>query len=304
MLFTICFASLLIQWLRDDGSWVSHDAFHTPTLEKAYVRLSSRACSSSRTFIELKVGHDTVCYQFDLRELTSAPQVAPDAPPGHSLCSVMGTQTNLTTMKTREIRRCTPATSPASQPSPFSTHAADDALRAELILEAMKVLSKEFELCVMSIPPPSRVPDIPIDDLNELQSSLLSANFQASKSSQRHDWNQLASEIPLVLDPKTRLALFRKASGSAAEDLETMKKDRVNGVERSRILEWAAAIAAAQLKQGRRNALAIQVKHQSLLPPQTFAATYPYVSTIFISVLQRWRRRTRIRRGCHEFLFL
>lgn len=256
----------MIQWLRDDGSWVSHDAFHTPALEKAYTRLSSRAHSFSRTFIELNIGHDTVRYQFDLRDPTSAPQVAPDAPPGHPLCSVIGTQTNLRTMKTREIRRCTLATSPALQPSHFALHAADDALRAELILEAMQVLSKEFELCVMSIPPPNCPPDVPIDDLNELQSSLLSANFQASKSSQRHEWNQLASEISLVLDPKTSLALFRKASGSAAEDLESMKKDRINGVERSRILEWAAAIAAAQLKQRRRNALAIQVKHQLFLP--------------------------------------
>ena len=256
----------MIQWLRDDGSWVSHDAFHTPTLEKAYTRLSSRAHGFSRTFIELNIGHDTVRYQFDLRDPTSAPQVAPDAPPGHPLCSVIGTQTNLRTMKTRELRRCTLATSPALQPSHFALHAADDALRAELILEAMQVLSKEFELCVMSIPPPNCAPDVPIDDLNELQSSLLSANFQASKSSQRHEWNQLASEISLVLDPKTSLALFRKASGSAAEDLESMKKDRINGVERSRILEWAAAIAAAQLKQRRRNALAIQVKHQFFLP--------------------------------------
>jgi hypothetical protein len=170
-------------------------------------------------------------------------------------------------MKTREIRRCTPATSPALQPSHFASHAADDALRAELILEAMQVLSKEFELCVMSVPPPNCAPDVPIDDLNELQSSLLSANFQASKSSARHEWNQLASEIPLVLDPRTSLGLFRKATGSAAEDLESMKKDRINGVERSRILEWAAAIAATQLKHKRRNALAIQVKHQIFLPP-------------------------------------
>lgn len=267
LLFSFCFASLLIQWLHDDGSWVSHDAFHTPTLEKAYTRLSSRAHSSSRTFIQLNVGLDTVRYQFDLREPTSAPQVAPDAPPGHPLCMVIGTQTNLRTMKTREIRRCTPATSPALQPSHFASHAADDALRAELILEAMQVLSKEFELCVMSVPPPNCAPDVPIDDLNELQSSLLSANFQASKSSARHEWNQLASEIPLVLDPRTSLGLFRKATGSAAEDLESMKKDRINGVERSRILEWAAAIAATQLKHKRRNALAIQVKHKIFLPP-------------------------------------
>jgi hypothetical protein len=184
-------------------------------------------------------------------------------------------------MKTREIRRCTPATSPALQPSHFASHAADDALRAELILEAMQVLSKEFELCVMSVPPPNCAPDVPIDDLNELQSSLLSANFQASKSSARHEWNQLASEIPLVLDPRTTLGLFRKATGSAAEDLESMKKDRINGVERSHILEWAAAIAATQLKQKRRNALAIQVKHQIFLPPHKPARHIFSLLTLF-----------------------
>ncbi len=120
---------------------------------------------------------------------------------------------------------------------------------------------------MMSVPPPSLgvTSDISIDGLSEVQSSLLSAKFQASKPSELQAWIKLASEVPLLLDFKTRLSLFRKASGASAEVVENLKKDRVNGVERSCILDWAAAITSAQLKKRRRNPLAIQVEYQSLL---------------------------------------
>jgi hypothetical protein len=186
------------------------------------------------------------------------------APPENPLCSIVGTQTNLRTMRARNIRRCTSARSAQSSSalSPSEAHASEDSSRAELLLQVMQVLSKELELRVMSIPSPGSeiVPDICINHMNGMQSSLLSASFLASKSSDRHGWNQLSSAVPLLLDFKTRMSLFRKASGTSTEDLENMKKDRVNGVERSRILEWAAAIAAAQLRQGRRNPLTVQVK--------------------------------------------
>jgi hypothetical protein len=167
-------------------------------------------------------------------------------------------------MKIREIRRCISTSAPALALTLLESHAGDDALRAQLLLDAMQLLSRELEVCVMSVPPPSTglTPDISIDGLSQLQSSLLSAQFQASKLSELHGWIKLASEAPLLLDPKTRLSLFRKASGASAEDLENMKKDRINGVERSCILDWAAAIISAQLRTGRRNPLAIQVKYR------------------------------------------
>jgi hypothetical protein len=235
-----------------------------PALDKAYREFISKANKPSRAFIELNIGHGLFRYQYDFQEPIAAPQIAADAPPEYPLCSIVGTQTNLRTMRSRNIRRCTSAR-PAQSSSALllsEAHASEDSSRAELLLQVMQVLSKELELRVMSIPSPASdtVPDICLNHMNGMQSSLLSASFLASKSSERHGWNQLSSAVPLLLDFKTRMSLFRKASGTSTEDLENMKKDRVNGVERSRILEWAAAIAAAQLRQGRRNPLTVQVK--------------------------------------------
>jgi hypothetical protein len=278
-----------MQWLHDDGSWVSYDPLHTPALEKAYRRFITKADKPSRAFIELNIGHGTFRYQFDFQEPIVAPQVAADAPPDNPLCSVVGTQTNLRTMRARGIRRCTAARSPELACAHSASHALDETSRAELVLEAMRVLTRELEVCVMAIPLPKSgvTPDISINDLSDMQSSLLSALCQASKSSARQGWNELASEVPSLLDFKTRMSLVRKASCTTAEDLESIKKDRVNGVERSRILEWAAAIASAQLKQGRRNPLAITVifNEQFLFYFMHFALSL----IIFESVQHKWR---------------
>ncbi len=158
------------------------------------------------------------------------------------------------------------------------------------MLEAMQVLIRELEVCVMAIPLPKSgvTPDISINDLSDMQSTLLSALCQSSKSSARQGWNELASAVPSLLDFKTRLSLFRKASCTTAEDLENIKKDRVNGVERTRILEWAAAIAAAQFKQGRRNPLSITVTFKLFLRSHHmyFALSLSY----FVPVQHKWRR--------------
>jgi hypothetical protein len=266
--------SIHFQWLRDDGSWASYDAIHIPALEKTYRYFLSKPHRPSRYFIELSIEDCSIRYQFDFKEPMDASHVDPGAPRNGSVCSVVGSQMNLRTLKTREIRRCISANASASALSRLELHASDDALRSELVIEAMQVLSRELEVCVMSVPPPSLgiTPDISIHSLSYLQSSLLSASFQTSKSSEYHGWTKLASEVPLLLDSKTKLSLFRNASGTCAQDLENMKKDRVNGVDRNCILDWAAAIAFAQRKQGRRNPLAIQVNLSSLLPhrPLTF----------------------------------
>jgi hypothetical protein len=147
--------------------------------------------------------------------------------------------------------------------------ASDDSTRAALALEAIQCLSRELELFVTSTPcPGSVVPGISIDGLSDMQSSLLSAKFHSLKSSEYREWMRLAAEAPLLLDPKARLSLFRKACG--IEDSESSKKDRVNGVERCRILEWAAAIIAAQQHRARHHPLAIQVEKQCLFPPLQF----------------------------------
>lgn len=253
-----------MQWLRDDGSWASYDALHIPALEKSYHLFISKPHNPSRAFIEVNAGNCSIRYQFDFKEPISAPQATPDAPREHSVCSVVGTQTNLTTMKVRQIRRCTSASPPAVALAQAESYAGDDALRSEFVLHAMQLLSRELEVCAMAVPSPDLVdaPDLSAilrHSLSQLHSSLLSAQYQASKSSECRGWSKLASEVPLLLDPNTRLSLFRKACGVSSEELENTKKDRVNGVERSHILDWAAAIVSAQLKQGRHNPLAIQV---------------------------------------------
>ena len=251
-----------LKWRHDDGNWVSYDAIHIPTLEKTYRQFVCKADKPSRAFIELSIGHGSFRYQFDFREQSecAAAAAAADAPHDTPLCAIVGTQTNLKSMRAREIRRCTSASPAAPAPAGHSEpQAVDEAHRAELLLEAMQTLSKEFEMCITSFPSPGSgvVHDCSIDGLSELQSTLMSATFNASRSTERHQWTQLASELPLVLSMKTRSVLFRKVTGTTAEDFQNTKKDRINGVDRSRILEWAAAIAAAS--RGRRNPLAIQV---------------------------------------------
>ena len=256
-----CLTPPYLQWLHDDGSWVSYASIHNPALEKAYRKFICKADKPSRAFIELNVGHGSFRYQIDFREQCAAPEAAPGAPRDLPLCVIVGTQTNLKSMRAREIRRCTPMSSSAPVPAALSeSHAVDEARRAELLLEAMQTLSAELEMCLMAFPSPRSgvVHDYSVDGFRELQSTLLSAMFNASKSSERHQWTQLATELPLVLSMKTRSTLFRKVSGTNPEDFQNTKKDRINGVERNRILEWAASIASAS--RGRRNPLAIQVK--------------------------------------------
>lgn len=205
-------------------------------------------------------------------------------------------------MKVRQIRRCTSASPSAVALAHAASYAGDDALRSECVLHAMQLLIRELEVCVMAVPSPTLVdaPDLSAilrQDLSQLHSSLLPAQYQASKSSECRGWSKLASEVPLLLDPNTRLSLFRKVSGLSSEELENTKKDRVNGVERSHILDWAAAIVSAQLKQGRHNPLAIQVQSNHL-------QALPCTLADFVSVQQRRRPRARIRRSRYELILL
>ncbi len=85
----------------------------------------------------------------------------------------------------------------------------------------------------------------------------LSARCGESSGRNSDSWAQLCSQLPQVLSLASRECLFRKISGTSENDLQRLKKDRVNNVERSCILDWAASIAAAM--RGRRNPLAIQV---------------------------------------------
>jgi hypothetical protein len=132
---------------------------------------------------------------------------------------------------------------------------------ARLLLLAMQIVSEQLQICMASHPaPPERPAELSISGLEELQSKVLSARFHetARRSSGFQSYMRLSSLLPQVLDLNCREFLFRQISGTSHEHFQRLKKDRVNGVDRSCILDWAASIAAAI--RGRRNALAIRVR--------------------------------------------
>ena len=132
---------------------------------------------------------------------------------------------------------------------------------ARLLLQAMQIVSDQLQICMTSHPVPPEPPaELGISGLEELQSKVLSARFNESarRGSGFQPYMQLSSLLPQVLDLNCREFLFRQISGTSHEHFQRIKKDRVNGVDRSCILDWAASIAAAT--RGRRNPLAIQVR--------------------------------------------
>jgi len=130
--------------------------------------------------------------------------------------------------------------------------------RGQLLLQLMRMFCQELQICLASHPAPPEPPAyLSIDGIQWLQSMFLSARCGESSGRNSDSWAQLCSQLPQVLSLASRECLFRKISGTSENDLQRLKKDRVNNVERSCILDWAASIAAAM--RGRRNPLAIQV---------------------------------------------
>ncbi len=135
--------------------------------------------------------------------------------------------------------------------------------RAPMVLQLMRIFAQELQLCISSHPAPPEPPaELTVDGIDALQSMFLSARLAESAGrGSAAGWVQLSSHLPQVLSLSCREYLFRRVSGTSEDDLQRMKKNRVNNVERSCILEWAASIAAAM--RGRRNPLAIQVQPAS-----------------------------------------
>ena len=136
--------------------------------------------------------------------------------------------------------------------------------RGQLLLQLMRMFCQELQICLTSHPAPPKPPAyLSIDGIQWLQSMFLSARCGESSGRNSDSWVQLSSQLPQVLSLGSRECLFRKISGTSENDLQRLKKDRVNNVERSRILDWAASIATAI--RGRRNPLAIQVLLAALI---------------------------------------
>jgi hypothetical protein len=131
--------------------------------------------------------------------------------------------------------------------------------KARSLLQLMEVFARELQICMTSGP----AAELTIDGYEGMQSMFLSARLEESAGRGSASWVQLASQIPQVFSLSSREFLFRRVTGTSEDDLQRLKKDRVNKVERSCILDWAASIATAI--RGRRNPLAIQVLPAALI---------------------------------------
>ena len=305
--------SHLLQWLGDDGGWVSYESMYVPSLEEAYRRFVCNPGSQSREFIEISGNLGTFRYQFDFTAPTAAPQAQYDAPQNSPFCAIVGTQTNTRSMRAREIRRCTSG----SQNAESESHDADARQRAEVLLNVMEILSEELEICTTSHSA-ERPAELSIDCLEELQSTLVSAMFgemfgnSSIRGCELQQWAQLSAHLPQVLDLSSRCLLFREVSGTSPGHLQRMKKNRVNGVERGCILDWAASIAAAI--RDRRNPLAIQV--HCVASSDMISPSFLSSNTMFFFILpfillntsatvqQGWCRGSWFWRCSHQLILL
>jgi hypothetical protein len=148
-------------------------------------------------------------------------------------------------------RRCTSG----PQAAKSEQHDDADALhRAQLLLDIMESLSNELVICANS----DQNAELSIDCLEVLQSDLASTVIADSfRNSRTQTLAQFSSHLPQVLNLSSRILLFRQFSGVDLADMMKLNRVLVLGVDRARILDWAASIADAI--RGRRNPLYIQV---------------------------------------------
>ena len=160
---------------------------------------------------------------------------------------------NLQSGRRRAIRRCTPV--PQTTQSEVQDEA--DALRhAQCLLDVIEMLSTELVICANSV----ENAELSVDFLevfrSELTSTMIAQMIQSEKREKIRQSAQLASHLPQLLNLGSRLTLFRHLSGTNTHFNEK-SYDRILGVDRVRILDWAASIAEAI--RGRRKPLQIQV---------------------------------------------
>ncbi len=135
--------------------------------------------------------------------------------------------------------------------------------QGESLLQLMRLLTAELERCATTLVQchgtfQAAQTILSVNDLAPLQSTLVSSMFKAasSRSSDVQVWSAFARQLPHVLDHSCRQLLFRKLTQTAVEQLLELRQDRVNNIDRSRLLDWAAAIVAST--RGRRNPLMVQ----------------------------------------------
>ena len=156
----------------------------------------------------------------------------------------------------------------AAVSSPATSVINEAANQGEALLQLMQMLTGEFERCSSTLVQTddlfqSAQTSLSIKDLAPLQSNLVSAMFKAAsgRNSDFHSWTCFARKLPLILDHSCRLRLFRQFTQTSPENLLALRQDRVNSIDRSHLLEWAAAIVVAT--RDRRNPLMVQYAHEA-----------------------------------------
>ncbi len=157
---------------------------------------------------------------------------------------------------------------PAALSSPVTGNINEALSQGRTLLQFMQMLTGEFERCSSTL---VHIDDLfrsaqtalSIKDLAPLQSNLVSSMFKAAsgRNSDFHIWTSFARKLPLILEHSCRLRLFRQFTQTSAENLQALRQDRVNSIDRTHLLDWAAAIVAST--RGRRNPLMVQYAHEA-----------------------------------------
>jgi hypothetical protein len=158
---------------------------------------------------------------------------------------------------------------PPFQPFALAGECNEPLNQASVLLRLMQLLACELEFCSASLVlTTSNVFQtiqtvLSIRHLDHVLSTLVSSMFMAAveRSSNIQAWRAFVCHLPPILDHSCRMHLFRLMTRTTIHDLQALRHDRVNNIDRNNLLSWAAGIAAAT--RGRRNRLMVQFANEN-----------------------------------------
>ena len=185
----------------------------------------------------------------------------------------------LETSTQAELHKCAVFAGPhvgSLPPSPFKpltlvTECNDALNQGAFLLRLMQVLTSELELSSSSLVLATSDVFQTIQTvlssqyLGQVHSTLVSSMFMAavSRNASVQAWRAFAGQLPPILDHGCRMHLFRLMTNTTPRELQALQNQqhRVNNIDRSNLLHWAAGIAAAT--RGRRNRLMVQFANEN-----------------------------------------
>ncbi len=158
---------------------------------------------------------------------------------------------------------------PPFKPFPLAGECNEPLSQATVLLRLMQMLTIELEFCSASLVlTTSKLFQtiqtvLSTSHLDHVLSTLVSSMFMAAveRSCSIQAWRAFACNLPPILDHSCRMHLFRLMTRTTPKDLQVLRQDRVNNVDRNHLLSWAAGIAAAT--RGRRNRLMVQFANEN-----------------------------------------